>query len=109
MRVINLANDFSDVPAGRFVTDGPFSGEKFRKSILVPAFKQERNIVVELDGGEGHGSSFLEEAFGGLIREEKFSLEELEERLVLDSKDELLVAEIWEYIKSAENVGLNAK
>ena len=66
---INIARDFSPVPAGRFLADGPDSGERFRTDFLLPAFRAgDQNIEIEIDGTAGYGSSFLEEAFGGLIR-----------------------------------------
>ena len=40
--------------------------------ILYPKFmesiKKNEKLIVNLDGGYGYGSSFLEEAFGGLVR-----------------------------------------
>ncbi|WP_010465711.1 STAS-like domain-containing protein [Acidovorax radicis] len=67
-RTISIANDFSRTPAGRFVTDGPFSGERFRDELLVPALRENDKVVVDLTGVFGFGSSFLDEAFGGLVR-----------------------------------------
>lgn len=68
---INIAQQFSKTPFGRYATDSPFSAEKFRDEILIPAFKDHPNevIVVDFTGVSlGLGSSFLEEAFGGLVR-----------------------------------------
>ena len=66
---INIARDFSPVPSGRYLSDGPDSGERFRSQFLLPALlANDRNIRVEIDGTAGYGSSFLEEAFGGLMR-----------------------------------------
>ena len=66
---ISLAKDFTSTPGGRSRVMGPGSGEEFRAK-LVREFKKHPNEVIEviLDGAEGYGSSFLEEAFGGLIR-----------------------------------------
>ncbi len=68
MVMINIAKQFSSTPGGRFYTDGPYSGQKFRDEVLVPALKTGDRVEVVLDGVRGYGSSFLEEAFGGLIR-----------------------------------------
>lgn len=63
---INIARDFSKVPVGRYYTDGPNSGQRFREEFLVPNLKKG-DVVVILDGTEGYPSSFIEEAFGGLL------------------------------------------
>lgn len=70
IKVISIAKDFSEYPAGRYRDDGEASGEAFRDDILVPALKDEKyaKVKVILDGVAGFGSSFLEEAFGGLVR-----------------------------------------
>jgi len=66
---INIAKDFSPVPSGRYLSDGPDSGERFRNEFLLPAIESgDRDIQIDIDGTAGYGSSFLEEAFGGLIR-----------------------------------------
>lgn len=69
MKSINVI-DFSEFPGPRYERLGPNSGEKFRELVLLPPLLAEPNedLVVNLDGTAGYGSSFLEEAFGGLIR-----------------------------------------
>lgn len=99
---IAIAEAFSPYPAGRFRVDGPFSGEQFRDDVLVPALRKGGTVEVSLDGTLGYGSSFLEEAFGGLVRECGFALRELEARLLLTSaSDPSLVKEAWQYIRDA--------
>ncbi len=98
--IVNVAKDFSRYPAGRFKSDGPFSGQHFREDILIPRLRQPGNLTVELDGTRGYGSSFLEEAFGGLIRA-GLRKEELFERLILLSGDDSIVAEIMGYMEDA--------
>ncbi len=65
-------SDYVRAPGFRMEEDGPNSGEWFRESVLVPALRaaiaDRKRLTVELDGVAGYGSSFLEEAFGGLIR-----------------------------------------
>ena len=102
-KVIDIAKDFSPYPAGRDRTDGPFSGELFRQEHLVPALTSSKQILILLDGTEGYGSSFLEEAFGGLIREEGFSLQEIEGRINLETEDKFLKLEIETYLKDAND------
>lgn len=99
--VINIERDFSKYPAGRYTPDGPFSGEQFREEHLIPALNnQSGRVVVELDGARGYGSSFLEEAFGGLVRK-GFDAVQLLSRLELQSTDASLVEEIREYIQES--------
>jgi len=67
-KIISIATDFSRYPAGRTRADGPYSGELFRTKMLEPALAAGDHLVVNFDGARGYGSSFLEEAFGGLVR-----------------------------------------
>jgi hypothetical protein len=102
-KTVSVARDFSLAPAGRNVSDGPYSGEAFRERILVPALHSfGGTLVVDLDGPEGYGSSFLEEAFGGLIRGGYVAKGDLAKRLVLASDDPTLIDEITTYIRDAE-------
>ena len=82
IRII-IAEEFSRYPAGRYLVDGDFNGEVFRKNHLVPALNDFDKVEVVFDGVAGFGSSFLEEAFGGLVRHEGFSKEQLDSKLVL--------------------------
>lgn len=70
---INIAQDYTKTPGGRFIKEGEFSGEDFREKLLKPKYEEAiqkgSNLEINLDGGYGYGSSFLEESFGGLVRE----------------------------------------
>lgn len=93
---------FSEYPAGRYRVDGNFSGEVFREDYLIPLLKSHEAVSVDLDGAMGYGSSFLEEAFGGLVREHHFSPAQLKQKLRFKSDEEpSLIEEIWFYIDSA--------
>ena len=112
MTVISIANDFSSRPLGRYhPEDGQFSGERFRTKFLVPALKQTSNkISINLDGLKMLTSSFMEEAFGGLVRKEGFDAKELLDRLEFDHTDpfdENYVKEVIADIREAipETVG----
>lgn len=69
---ISIARDYTDSPGGRFITDGDYSGEEFRKDFLVPAMEKailnNEDIVIDLDGCFGYPSSFINEAFAGLAK-----------------------------------------
>jgi len=98
---ISIATDFSPYPSGRYRDDGPFPGQAFRQDILAPALRDFEEVTVDLDGTNGFGSSFLEEAFGGLIREEGFSLDMLKRRLHIKSSRQSYEMRIWGYIDEA--------
>lgn len=101
MITIQIAKDFSRYPAGRTTKDGPFSGELFRKKFLEPNITSQDQIIIDLDGARGYGSSFLEEAFGGLVRA-GYSKVELRNKLVIKATNKSLEAEIFDFIDSAE-------
>lgn len=94
---IKIPEDYTRFPAGRYISDGSFSGQRFRDELLIPALKGGETVEVYLDGTLGYGSSFLEEAFGGLVRA-GFDKQDLMGQLILVSDDEQLVAEIRQYL-----------
>ena len=100
--VISVARDFSPTPAGRFLDDGPFPGERFRDEILMPALTAAGNgqVTVDLDGTAGFGSSFLEEAFGGLVRK-GYTEKQLRNKLDIHSSRSSYTERVWLYIHSA--------
>jgi STAS-like domain of unknown function (DUF4325) len=98
MTRINVARDFSRYPAGRYVEDGPYSGARFRDDFLRPVLDANESAVIELDGVRGYGSSFLEEAFGGLVRA-GYAPDRIKEAFKLESTDTSLLTEIDTYIK----------
>jgi len=102
-RSIEVAKDFSRFPAGRYRSDGPWSGEQFREEHLVPALRDPNtHVLVMLDGALGYGSSFLEEVFGGLVRINGFKAKDLHSRLRITSNtDSTLADEAWSYIDDA--------
>jgi len=65
-------SDYTRYPGPRYKKDGAFSGEDFRERVLTKLMRQaiDQNDVIEviLDNVSGYGSSFLDEAFAGLIR-----------------------------------------
>jgi hypothetical protein len=90
--MISIANDFSRYPGGRWRKDGPHSGQQFREDILAPALKAVADdpagkVIVDIDGAAGYGSSFLEEAFGGVVRENVVPVAVLNRKLEIQSHD----------------------
>lgn len=99
---IVIARDFSDMPFGRHRADGKHSAQHFTEDFLIPALKKHDLVTVVLDGAFGYGSSFLEEAFGGLTRK-GFSKADLTSRLNIVSEDDAhLLTEVWSYIKEKD-------
>jgi hypothetical protein len=106
---INIALDYSPYPAGRDEKDGPFGGERFRVDILLPRYKEAKlkgvELEVTLDGVKSFGSSFLEEAFGGLVRNERVEKSDLLKRLKIVGEEPALLRykeAILRYISNAK-------
>jgi hypothetical protein len=103
MKRINIAREYSEFPVGRFYSDGPDSGERFRDEFLEPALRSGERVVVELSGTEGYGSSFLDEAFGGVVRKLGLTQAETNEKIILEAEpeDQSFVQETLGYISDA--------
>ena len=71
-RNIDFAEEFTPTPLGRFAADGPRSGEIFRERLLRPALENAQaageKLTIDFSKMVGVNPSFLEEAFGGLVR-----------------------------------------
>ena len=101
---ITISTEFSRTPGPRSPDEGNFSGREFLRTLLEPRFLEAREknvtLIVNLDGGEGYATSFLEESFGGLAR--KHGAEPVLATLKLISTEEpYLVEEIEQYIREA--------
>jgi hypothetical protein len=86
MRELDVAQEFSPSLGARYPADGPFGGELFRDKYLLPqlenAVKQDEKLRVDFGGVSGMPTSFLEEAFGGLLRKKRdWSLQFIREHL----------------------------
>ena len=97
---IDVGRQFSRFPVGRYLGDGESNGQKFREDVLTPALTRYEKVVVDLDSALGYGSSFLEEAFGGLVRAGR-NKDEILRRIELVSTDDSLKMEILQYIDDA--------
>lgn len=105
---INIAEDYSKTPGSRYEKEGKYSGEIFRERILAPkikdAIKNDNKIEINLDGTAGYGTSFLEEIFGGLIRVDNISYDEIKKRLTIISLEEdYLLDDIEQDLLDAKN------
>lgn len=99
---IDVGNDFTRYPAGRYQKDGPGSGEQFRNEFLLPALASHDRVQIALDSTMGYGSSFLEEAFGGIVRLGVISSDEALSKFDLITSDTSLRLEIEAYISQAK-------
>lgn len=82
-----IVDELGTPPYGRYPTEGTpededFSGATFRKKFLAKYLRQYDVVHVVLDGYNRYGRSFLDEAFGGLIREENFTADDLKHKLI---------------------------
>lgn len=98
VKMIDVGKQFAVLPGGR---KGERGGERFRVDILVPALKESDQVEVDLDGTLGLGSSFLDEAFGGLVREHGYTASQLKKRLKIKFSIASYVDDCWGYINKA--------
>ena len=89
---LNIARDFSRCPGARYKNEGDFSGEEFRENFLLPklnnAITAHCKLIVDLDGSAGYSTSFLEEAFGGLIRHNNISYDVINDTIIIKSEED---------------------
>lgn len=98
---VHVSKDFNEEPYGRYPEHGEFNGERFRETFLLPALKKSKRVVVDLSGTYGYGPSFLEEAFGGLVRFGYFTAGQLIDKLEIEGNSPFDVQRAWKYINDA--------
>lgn len=81
----DFASEFSENPGLRFESITPgVSGEKFRDEVLEKYFKNEKKIIINVDGVESSlGASFLSEAFGNIAV--KYGIDKFNEIIEFDT------------------------
>jgi len=109
MNKINIGQDFSPDPAGRYRSDGSGSGEAFREDLLKQRIEQlginEKLVIILDDGVEGYGSSFLTEGFAGMVKYGYIDKDKLLSILDIQYEDEdfgFYKKRIIQYIKEAK-------
>lgn len=99
---INIAKDFSTALGGRSKSIGEFSGEAFFEQLLNDKYSEAvaagEKLYVNLDGTGSYGSSFLDESFGKLAREN--GVEEVRNNIVFRTSTfqwivDYINTEIW--------------
>jgi len=101
MIMVSVANNFTRFPSGRYKRNGETSGEGFREKFLEGPLQRGEHVTVDLDGTVGYGSSFLEEAFGGVVRSLRLKADYVLSLLTIKSTDPELVNEVRQYIVEA--------
>lgn len=103
-KIIKVVDDFSPHPYGRVPDDGDACGQKFRREHLLPALNEYQSVLVILTGYNRYGRSFIDEAFGGLIRENGYKLSDLRHRLTYEHEQVKSIEHlIKERLEAAEN------
>lgn len=102
---INIAKDFSETPDGRTPKDSDSSGEKFREEILIPRYQEAINkndrLEICFDGCYGCPPSFLEESFGGAVRNHGV-IGMLGILDLIANDDETIPGNVKKYVETAE-------
>lgn len=90
--VLNIAKEYTRCPGARYESEGDYSGERFRNEYLAPKLKEaiEAGVKLEvvLDGSAGYSTSFIEESFGGLIRTDHYTLQDVTEYIIITSNED---------------------
>lgn len=104
---IKISDEFTNAPGGRKREDGSYSGEEFRDTILIERFKsaleKKEKLEIDFDGGYGYATSFLEEAFGGLVRSGYDSEKIINTIEIISLEEPSLVERVKKYIIEAGN------
>ena len=105
MTVYHIASAWSPTPRGRNERDlvGSKHGEAFRKTVLLDLLQGDRVITFDFDGTTYVGPSFIDEAFGGLIRKERLAPQYVRDHVkVASRRDPTIVTEFNRALTDAE-------
>ena len=81
-------------------------GSLYRWSIR-PVLNEDDHVTIVLDGTSGYAASFLEEAFGGLVRL-GFRPADIKNNISVQARDaayRVYVEQIWDYVGDAGRQG----
>ena len=103
---INIAHDYSETPGARYISDGPFSGEEFRDKLLEPRYLNCLSLgiklIIDFDGAYGYPITFLEEAFGGLVRKGYSGIDLLNNTIFVSNEEPKIIEDIKKLILEEE-------
>lgn len=97
-----LVSEYTDMPIGRDGLDGPKNGKDFRENHLIPALRECEIVKVDFNGTLGTAPSFLEEVFGGMVRNRHMTAVELLRRVPVVYKFESVKNNVKKYIREAD-------
>lgn len=104
MKTIKVATEFSIIPSGRQIGDGSATGKHFYEILVKAILGLDKNekLIIDFDGVLTAGSSFLDEAFAGLIRNNILSKKDFNEIIEITATEHPEIKEkITKYVKSA--------
>lgn len=88
---LNIVKEYTDLPGGRYIRQGSHSGEDFRETILKKKYDyclaNDEKLIINFDDSYGYASTFLEEAFGGMVRQ-GYNGREMIKKIVFITEDE---------------------
>jgi len=97
---IEVARDFTSTPFGRY--KGDFCAVRLREDFIAPALRKAERVTVDLTGTHGVAPSYLQEAFGGLVETNRFTVDDLVQRLeIVCATDASRADEAWAEIRTA--------
>lgn len=70
-KIYSIVEKYTEYPGPRYRNQGEHSGQAFFEDVLDnemgQAIKKDTQLLLDLDGTAGYGSSFLDEAIGNLV------------------------------------------
>ncbi|WP_314346143.1 STAS-like domain-containing protein [Haemophilus parahaemolyticus] len=113
MKELHVITQFSKSPYARYSSEilpgqEDTSGQHFREKFLAPqlieAIKNQDKLKVVLTGYNRYARSFIDEAFGGLIRETRLTYNDIVKHLEIIHDNLPSIVELaWSRIEKAKN------
>ncbi len=93
--------DYTDMPVGRDGNDGPKNGKDYLDNHVKKALEDHYKVVIDFNGTLGTTPSFLEEVFGGLIRDKIVKPNEYKARVEVIYRYQSVLNNIENYVAEA--------
>lgn len=95
--------DYTDMPIGRNSLDGPKNGLDYLENHVLKALDKYEFVTIDFNGTLGTTPSFLEEVFGGLVRNRYITRDELKRRVKVLYKYQSVLNTIERFINEAND------